>query len=291
MIEGNLSKKLTMPARTMLAILCFSAATAVYAAQCPLVPDGRATLEESERADLLGELKFEELDKEMAKQHKKNLASDGKDLLTLRDLLGLQQLSMQEEKLMRMWAEQRPKSFFAQLNAGIFYGNKAFGARGDGPASGVSNSQWANVKKLSATAQSYLQQAMALDARSALPQTMMIGLAAMESQAGGRTAVQWLQAADQADPRNMAARVNAINYLSPRWGGSFETLDQMVSQAGKSLPAGGAHYLQYNLVLAKASHHETMEKDRSKAQAFYKQAKGMCENSEVARSGMVRTYQ
>ena len=62
---------------------------------------------------------------------------------------------------------------------------------------------------------------MALDARSALPQTMLIGLAAMENQVGGRTAAQWLQAADQADPKNLADRVNALNYLSPRWGGSW----------------------------------------------------------------------
>lgn len=37
----------------LLATLSLSAATATYAAQCPLIPDGNATLEESERAALL----------------------------------------------------------------------------------------------------------------------------------------------------------------------------------------------------------------------------------------------
>ena len=155
----------------------------------------------------------------------------------------------------------------------------------------MTGSQWNSVKQLSAKAQPYLQKAMALDARSALPQTMLIGLAAMENQVGGRTAAQWLQAADQADPKNLAARVNALNYLSPRWGGSLEGLDQMVSQAVKSLPSASAGYLQYNLVLAKASHYEVVDKDKSKARALYKQAKDMCDNSEAARAGMVRTYQ
>ncbi|MCO5337545.1 DUF4034 domain-containing protein [Delftia tsuruhatensis] len=277
--------------RILLATLSLSAATATYAAQCPLIPDGNATLEESERAALLSEFKFEALDKELARKHKKNLSSSGGDLLTMRDLLGLQQLSLQEENVMRMWADQQPKSFFAQLNAGLYYGNKAFGARGEAPASRVTGSQWNSVKQLSAKAQPYLQKAMALDARSALPQTMLIGLAAMENQVGGRTAAQWLQAADQADPKNLAARVNALNYLSPRWGGSLEGLDQMVSQAVKSLPSASAGYLQYNLVLAKASHYEVVDKDKSKAQALYKQAKDMCDNSEAARAGMVRTYQ
>jgi len=119
--------------RILLATLSLSAATATYAAQCPLIPDGNATLEESERAALLSEFKFEALDKELARKHKKNLSSSGGDLLTMRDLLGLQQLSLQEENVMRMWADQQPKSFFAQLNAGLYYGNKAFGARGEAP--------------------------------------------------------------------------------------------------------------------------------------------------------------
>src|SRR5256885_3086197 len=100
--------------RILLATLSLSAATATYAAQCPLIPDGNATLEESERAALLSEFKFEALDKELARKHKKNLSSSGGDLLTMRDMLGLQQLSLQEENVMRMWADQQPKSFFAR---------------------------------------------------------------------------------------------------------------------------------------------------------------------------------
>src|SRR2546427_5870553 len=73
--------------RILLATLSLSAATATYAAQCPLIPDGNATLEESERAALLSEFKFEALDKELARKHKKNLSSSGGDLLTMRDML------------------------------------------------------------------------------------------------------------------------------------------------------------------------------------------------------------
>ncbi|KAJ8136228.1 hypothetical protein OY671_010559, partial [Metschnikowia pulcherrima] len=155
----------------------------------------------------------------------------------MRDSSGSQQSSSQEENVMRMWADQQPKSFFAQLNAGLYYGNKAFGARGEAPASSVTGSQWNSVKQLSAKAQPYSQKAMASDARSDWPQRMSVGWAAMENQVGGRTAAQWRQAADQADPKNSAARVNALNYSSPRWGGSLEGSDQMVSQAVKSSPS------------------------------------------------------
>lgn len=79
--------------------------------------------------------------------------------------------------------------------------------------------------------------------------------------------------------------------MSPRWGGTFEALEQMVSQASARLSKKSAHYLQYNLVLAKASHYETFEGDRAKAQEFYKQASNMCQNSETARKGILRMYQ
>ncbi len=274
----------------IVASACALHAPVAQAAQCALIPANVATLEGTERAELLSEMKFAELEKELTKQHKANMAAEGTDLLTLRDLLSVQQLSGNQENQVRMWAAERPQSFFAQLNAGIFYANRAFGARGTGTAASVSSSQSRNMKQLSDVATGYAQKAMALDARSALPQNILLALAAATGQADGRTAEQWLQAAEQVDPKTMAARISAVNYLSPRWGGSWEQLDHMVAQANKALPASSAHYLHYNVVLAKASHFEVIEKDKAKAAGLYQQARGMCDNSEAARSGIVRTY-
>lgn len=278
-------------AQALLACTALLGMGTAHAASCALVPSGQATLEDTQRADLLREFKFAELDNEIGRLHKKNIASDGTDLLTLRNLVSLQQMSGQEENLVRMWADERPQSFFAQLNAGIFYANRAFGARGVGAASQVSGGQWTQARALGGKALPYLQKAMALDPKSALPQSAMMGLAVLDGKSSERSPEQWLQAANQTDPKNLAARINAVNYLSPRWGGSFELLDHMVEQAGKSLSVAGSHYLRYNVVLAKASHNEVIEKDKAKAQAFYKQARSMCDNSEAAREGMTRTYQ
>lgn len=267
----------------------FLAATS-HAAQCPLVPKGVAEMEDTERAQLLGEFKFQELENVLAKKHKKNLSSPGGDLLTLRDIVNLQQMSGGGDKLVRMWVDQRPDSFFAQLNAGIYYVNQAFGVRGQGAASTVGSKQVREIEKISQQAQAHLQKAAALDPRSALPQATMIGLAAMLGKVDSRTSEQWLQTANQIDPKNLAARIQAVSYLSPRWGGSFELLDQMATQAEKPLSSEAAHYLKYNVVIAKGSHFEVIERDKAKAQAMYKQAKSMCDNSETARDGIVRTY-
>jgi hypothetical protein len=262
----------------------------VQAASCPLVPSDTASMEGFETGQLLKDGKFEQVEARLEKRHRKNLSSDGGDLLTLRDVYELLQISMRNENLVRMWADQRPQSFFSQFTAGIFYADQASFALGGRPMSQVGKSVLAQAQKFDQTAVGHLQKAMQLDARSALPHSLMLGIAARERQAGGKTPEQWLQAANQADPKNLAARINATIYLSPRWGGSFELLDQMTQQARKSLSSGGAHYLEYNVVLAKASHEEVIANNKPQAQTLYKRAKEMCDNSEKAQEGIVRTY-
>lgn len=195
-----------------------------------------------------------------------------------------------EEKLTKMWAAESPTSFFAQFNAGMFYANKAFAARGSRATANVKSSQWTDANKISAVAQAYLQKAIKLDPRSALPQSTFISLAAMLNEVEGKTPEQWLRIAEQVDPKGMAASISAINYLSPRWGGSYEFLDSFIAQKGKSVSKASGYYLQYNLVLNKAIHYEVIKKDAVKAQALFKQAHAMCDNSETAREGILRTY-
>jgi hypothetical protein len=248
-------------------------------------------MEGFENAKLLSDGKFSQVEANLEKWHKKNLSSDGGDLLTLRNIVELLQLSGQQENLVLMWADQSPKSFFAQLSAGFFYSDQASNARGNDFISKTNERQLANMKKLDETATEYMQKAMQLNARSALPHSAMLGIAARgEGQAAGKSAEQWLQAANQVDPKNLAARIKAVNFLSPRWGGSFELLDQMTQQARKPLSAKSAHYLEYNVVLAKASHEEIIAKNKAKANELYKRAKEMCENSETAQEGVIRTY-
>lgn len=271
--------------------LAILAVRTAHAEQCPLIPGGTASWDGNQASELLRDGQFSQVEATLEKQHQKNLASEGEDLLTLRNVTELLQLSDQEENLVRMWADQRPQSFFAQFSAGVFYANRASDARGQHFISQTSSSQLTDMRKLDKTATAYLQKAMQLDPRSALPQGILLNIAAMEGQAAGKSAEQWLQAANQVDPKNLAARIQAANHLSPRWGGSFELLDQMVQQAEKSLPAQSAYYLRYNVVLAKASHEEVITGNKSQAQALYKSAKSMCENSSVARDGIIRTYQ
>jgi hypothetical protein len=284
--------KTAMPA-VILALAGLMVAGNVQAKTCPLVPDGRTSMQGFETAQLLRNGKFAQLEAALEKQHRKNLSADGGDLLTLRNIdellkMGLQ--APQDENLLSMWAAERPQSFFGQLVAGVYYADRGGNALGGQPMSRVRSNVLKEAKQLDETATAHLQKAMQLDARSALPQSLMLGIAARARQAGGKSTEEWLQAANQADPKNLAARINATRFLSPRWGGSFELLDQMVQQAKKSLSAADAHYLEYNVLIAKASHEEVIAKNTPQAQALYTQAKEMCENSEFAQEGVIRTY-
>ena len=284
------SSNLIKTSMTVIAVIALSVGNA-HAEKCPLVPDEAFSLDNIETAELLEDGQFAKAEAALEKQHRKNLASEGGDLLTVRDMVELRQLGLQDENLIRMRADQRPKSFFAQYNAGLFYFNQAGAARGSQTISQTHSSQLENMSKLNKTSIDYLQKAMKLDPRSALPHALLIGIAAREKQAAGKTAEQWLQTANQVDPKNLAARIQAVGFMDPRWGGSFELLDKMVEQARKPLSAQTAHYLQYNLVLAKAEHEEVVTGNKAKAHELYKKGKGMCENSTAAQKGIVRTYQ
>ena len=273
------------------AVISASLGTVAHAKQCELVPKDVATLEETERVQLLQQFKFAELDDRLSKHAKKTLAQPGGDLLLLRDISYLQQVAGGNDgKLLRMWLDERPQSYLARYTLGLYYGQKAFSVRGGDLGNTVTNAQMREVKKYGDQAVEHFQKAIAMDPRNSLPYASLIGLAAMQGSAGGQDAMQWYQAADKAVPKNLAARIQAVTFLGPRYGVPYSFAEQMVTQSEKSLPSDVVNYLKYNLVIDKAGYYEMFERDKPKALATYKQALSMCENSETARAGILRNY-
>ncbi|MGP1630508.1 MAG: hypothetical protein ACTS5V_11260 [Giesbergeria sp.] len=48
--------------------------------------------------------------------------------------------------------------------------------------------------------------------------------------------------------------------MSPRWGGSFQLLDELVKDSKEALRTDHSKYIECNVVLEKASHFEVIEK-------------------------------
>ena len=270
------------------ALLVACLAQGAQAASCDMAARRLATMDGVNRAKLLQGGNFAKLDKEMDALMQQTGKSGRTDADMLGDLMMVHQLSGREIKLLRAWASDQPQSFLAQLALGIAYTESAGFYRGQGSAANTSRNQLDNMKKLYQSADEPLQKALQLNPKSALPYTGFMAAAAMGASTG--TTVQaYLQAANKADPKNLAARLTAMAYLSPRWGGSFELVDEVVKQAQSALPADQFKYLQYRAVMEKASDFEVIEKKPREANALYAQAKAMCDNAEAARDGWGRT--
>lgn len=260
---------------------------------CPLVPSDRASGAQIEAGQWLKLGQYAKLEAWLEQQDRKNLNAEGGDLLTLRDIVQLQITSdpRQPWAAARRWVAARPDSFFSQWSAGLSYYGEAAQLHHDKPLTRLPESDQKKIQQLHAAAVEHLEKAMQLNPRSALPQNILLGIAKFQGQAAGKNAEQWLQAASRVDPKNLAARINAINFLGPIWGGSFKLMDQMAQDAEGSLSAQSLHYLRYNIVLARAGHEENNNKNKKGAYELYKQAKAMCENSTWAQDGMKRTQQ
>jgi len=278
------------------AALCMVAAGNAQAEQCQLVTiinSHATTVKQFESRKLFESAQFSQLESTLEKRYRESLNSDGGDFLMLHDMNNMVQgnTDTDTDKLINMWINQYPQSFFAQLSAGIFYINQAATARGVQFISETSEKQLTKMNEINSKAIDYVQKAMQLNPRSALPHSLMIDIAGVEGQAVGKNVEEWLKIANQVDPKNLSARTQAIDYLSPRWGGSFELLDQMVQQSKKLLSPQSVRYLEFSVIMGKANHEEIITQDNTKAYKLYKQAKGICENSESAQKGILRTSQ
>jgi hypothetical protein len=144
------------------------------------------------------------------------------------------------------------------------------------------------MQEIQQRATRYLDAARKIRPESALPYSSLIVMAA--TQEGSAGVAPLLQAANKVDSKNLSARVAAMSYLEPRWGGSFELVEGVVTDARMArLPEGHIHYLRYNLVMTKASHAESIARDKPAARLLYREALRMCGNSEGAEAGMGRT--
>lgn len=269
-------------------VLSSGSATAKEPGGCELVYSGTATMEGSNRTKYLKIGDYQKLDASLEKQwveHKKGRRSD---LMITRDLYELVQLSGRDLSLFQEWAEKNPNSFFAILAYANYLTEEANTARGFESASRTSQRQLAAMRDIQKRATRHLDVARKIRPDAALPYTSLIVMAA--TQEGSAAVAPLLQTANKLDHKNLSARVAAMSYLEPRWGGSFDLVEGVITEAQQArLPDGHIDYLRYHLVMTKASHFESIMRDKPAARQLYRDALRMCGNSEGAEAGIGRT--
>ncbi|MFN4117522.1 DUF4034 domain-containing protein [Acidovorax sp.] len=264
------------------------AASAKMPAGCELVYNGTASMAGAQRTKYLQLGDYAKLDTELEalwREHQKGRRSD---LMIVRDLYEMFQMSGRDMALLKEWAEKTPGSFFANLAYGGQLMEQAHEARGYQSAARTSKQQLAAMQAIQQRGLQYLEAARKLKPDSALPFGGLIVMAGTRE--GGYAVVPVLQAANKADPKNLSARVAAMSYLEPRWGGSMDQVEGIVTEAQQArLPEAQVNYLRFNLVMTKASNQEAIVGNKAAARELYREALRMCNNSETAESGLQRT--
>lgn len=224
---------------------------------------------------LIKEKNFAAVEDELTDKLKRYERGEYSDLVLYADVSNALRSDPAFEPLLAQWAAEKPGSFFARWLRAEYHSTLAYAKRGSEFSGKTSTEQMAAMQAEFLKAAPEFKAARELRPASALPQAGLIGIARA---VGGTGAVMDLAVdGERADPRNLAARHQAVYALAPKWGGSFEAMDQVVERAAK-LPVDSARlrYLQYALEMAKANHYDVVTKEKTRAIGHWRRAVVLC---------------
>jgi tetratricopeptide (TPR) repeat protein len=122
-------------------------------------------------------------------------------------------------------------------------------------------------------ARSHLKEAIRLDPSLGIAFGGLISIA--RSDTGGLAqdpmilTLHLLNLALKADPGTMTARLIASESFNPKWGGSFELLDQLLTKVENNrLKPADQSYLAYRVLMEKADHQRWIDKNQREAMRF-----------------------
>jgi threonine/homoserine/homoserine lactone efflux protein/TPR repeat protein len=147
------------------------------------------------------------------------------------------------------WLEAFPSSYDARLAAAIHYEGLAWRARGTAFAAKTPPARFADSRGQFTIAMQLAQASLELTAQPVFSHVLMINVARNLSGAGD--AEQHYAEALKAQPLSFLVRSQQLGALQPKWGGSFEAMDELIRQAGEaglpqaSLKRLGAFRLAY----------------------------------------------
>ena len=175
---------------------------------------------------LLDQGEFAEVDAtldRMLEGHRKNSACEAHLWDTMVFLAGL------EFPLLDSWAEARPDSWGAFTARGRRWVDAGYAHRGTAFAKDVTEAQWSAMRDAFARAEIDLTRALELEPDGFVAYGTVIHML-MSSGSPGQIR-KWLDSLVARDPYNFGVRWNAMNSLSPYWGGSIEEMRQVASDA------------------------------------------------------------
>ena len=254
---------------------------------CDLRVSDTASMYQMEMSELLSVGDFKKLENFMEKQYAEFRAQGNGDHLF--DVGGFLNLVAQPDgALLNQWKKEMPNAFFSNYATGLDRLRQADIIRRGRPMSAVKSNEINAIDALHKKARDAMALAKLAKPDRAIVDAALIMIDAISS--GSGTTAAHLKRGISVDPKNISARLTAISYLDPRWGGSFAEMDDVVTQAKSAkIPAHHVAYLLMAVENNKGSHYEIIEKNNAKAREHYKRAYDICNLSNFAKSGLART--
>jgi tetratricopeptide (TPR) repeat protein len=270
-----------MKHKFLLGALFFST---LAAAQSPSICDPDIRLHSDGKVskrlnELLREKKFDAVQDELSDRLRRYEHGELSDIHLYTDIRSAVTGNAALEPLLAQWASEKPSSYFAHLVKGMHHITVGFAKRGGSIADKTS------VEQFSAMEAEFKKALDELDAARRIRPTSALTYAAImevgKTSAGPGPVKSLLGEAEKMDPKNMAARYQAIHSLNPKWGGTVEDLDGIVSQArAAGLSPARVRYLQYEVEMEKGGFVDFFAKEKVKAIAHYRLAAALCPGSD-----------
>lgn len=186
-----------------------------------------AYLDSLELLDLLHNRQYQELEKRLSDAQDGYENGEVSDIVVMLAFDALANSDPAHEELLNEWVESMPNSYIALAARGIYFADVGWSLRGSAYAGETSDEQFAGMRGFHAHAISDLQNALNRNPRLIVGYAEIISL----SKSSGKRALRkdTLEKALEIDPASYAVRKSHLFGLMPRWGGSYEEIEQFIA--------------------------------------------------------------
>lgn len=192
------------------------------------------------------------------------------------------------EPLHQEWINKYPASFAAELAAAKYFHTVGYAKRGTGSAGDTSESQFEAMKISFKAALSHLERAEKLTTKPTL--VIAERLALIKSVGARSDVIALYKQGESVDPNNMRVKAAYIFASNPKWGGSFEALDDIVkSTRASKLNNGIKSFVEY-LVIYEYADIAWREKQYDDAIKLYERASQLCPAFEEILTNLLKLY-
>jgi tetratricopeptide (TPR) repeat protein len=191
------------------------------------------------------------------------------------------------EPLLSEWIRSYPDSYAAHLARAVYFVEAGYAKRGHEVSEKTSEEQIVAMKLDFEKATTDLKETLGLRKQPTLvySELILLGRAAYTAKAESEVIGYFNGQA----PKSLAVKISSAMALNPKWGGSYDQLDDLVVAARNAdMAPNEIATVQYQVEFEKADYDEKFTKNSSQAAKHYIQAGELCDSYE-AWNGAIKT--